>query len=259
MKFTLTAFALIFTASNAFAASDVMIARVRDYLASGPQNVTTLASRCLSFASTPEPNVVVVQELHDSFCGGDPQTAPTVAIFQMNNDRLYIEDSVTGQAHLVIENPGPVFGLGGPAGEFTELLEDHAYRNSKFNFSVTFPKPLFMPGVESDSHDGITAQSADGHAVLLAYGSYGPQVFNKTLQDMYQEELQTPNRTVTYKALETAENFYVVSGLVQGRVFYTKTYVIDGVEKSIQLRYDLAFKAIYDQATTKISLGFHSN
>jgi hypothetical protein len=69
---------------------------------------------------------------------------------------------------------------------------------------------------------------------MLVYGSYN--ALNQTLRQLYSEETNPsadhPHRTVSYKTLKG--NWFVVSGIEEGRVFYQKTMLAKGIFKTFR-------------------------
>jgi hypothetical protein len=224
--------------------------RVQRYLGSAQQNLTHLSARCLSFSQT-TPDVVEVRELHDRFCGGDMQVAPLVSIFTLDGGQLFYNDPATGGRLLALEND--------KAGADQSAAPMGHYANARFGFSLSFPQNLFAAGSESDNGDGITIQSLDGHAMFRAYGSFAPSVLNKNLAQMYNERLKEPGQKITYKTLNAAKGFFVLSGTKDGHIFYEKTYVLNKVQKTFEIDYDRAQKVIFDDVAAQVANGFQPN
>jgi hypothetical protein len=147
-----------------------------------------------------------------------------------------------------------IFGVG-----FPSLAAQHTYRtyhNARFDFSIAYPADVLVPQGEPASHDGQKFRSRDGRAEMLVYGSYN--ALNQTLRQLYAEETSLtpdhPYRTVFYKTLKG--NWFVVSGIEEGRVFYQKTMLAKGIFKTFRIEYDESQKDLYDSLTTQMVRSF---
>ena len=151
---------------------------------------------------------------------------------------------------------GSYFGIDAPAGTWVEHGGIYAYVNNRFEFKVAYSAALFGLGEEADNHDGITATSADGSAQLLAFGDYYPTVENKTLTDYFKEDVGNSAYKVTYSHIDLNHGVYVVSGFEAGRIFYFKTYVIDGIQYRLEIRYEIRDRSTYDAQVGAIAKSF---
>ena len=130
-----------------------------------------------------------------------------------------------------------------------------SYANARFSYSIEYPPDLLVPQGESDNGDGQKFLSHDGHAELLVYGSNN--ALHRSLKSIYESEISTadhPGRVVTYKVLRA--DWFVISGREAGKIFYLKTYLKDGVFKTMRFEYDEAAKQTYDPVTVKIARSF---
>jgi len=59
---------------------------------------------------------------------------------------------------------------------------------------------------------------------------------------------------VTYQVLR--RDWFVVSGIEDGRVFYQKTILRNDVFKTFRIEYDESEKGVFDPITTKIASSF---
>ena len=130
------------------------------------------------------------------------------------------------------------------------------YENSRFGFHVAYSSEIFEQGVESENGDGITVNSREGLARMLAYGSYDPGVFGLTLQQIYDRERHNPARRVTYQRISNAGKYFVVSGFEDGLIFYIKSYVIGDTQLVLDIRYPDTARDPYDAMVTAISQSF---
>jgi len=75
--------------------------------------------------------------------------------------------------------------------------------------------------------------------------------------NLYREELNQPNQTVTYKRL--ADNWFVISGYENNRVFYNKTLLHQGDVLTLSIDYDKAFQPKFDPIVAAISRSFQAS
>jgi hypothetical protein len=123
------------------------------------------------------------------------------------------------------------------------------YSNARYGFSIAYPVNVLFPQGESDNGDGQKFVSQNGRASLLAFGS---QRLDRSLQDEFQSAQE--NRTVTYKVLN--QNWFVVSGTENGKIFYQKTLLRGDVFKTFIIEYEKAQRATYDAITARIARSF---
>jgi len=98
------------------------------------------------------------------------------------------------------------------------------YHNTRFGYSISYPKDVLYPQGEADNGDGQKFLSKEADASLLVYGSQN--LDDQTLEEIYQEEsrggtIENPKKVITYRALKG--NLFVVSGYMSGNIFYQKT------------------------------------
>lgn len=130
------------------------------------------------------------------------------------------------------------------------------YHNARFDYSISYPVKLLIPQGEPVNGDGQRFTSRDGRAEMLVYGSHNS--LDKTLRQVYDEEIshpEHPDRTVTYQVFRG--DWFVMSGTENGRVFYQKTMLRNGVFKTFRIEYDRSEKRTYDAITATISRSFN--
>ena len=147
-----------------------------------------------------------------------------------------------------------LFLLGMPA-----AAAPHSYRtyhNARFDFSISYPADVLIPQGEPENHDGQKFRSRDGRAEMLVYGSYN--ALNQTLRQLYAEETSAsadhPHRTVSYKTFKG--NWFVVSGIEEGKVFYQKTMLTKGIFKTFRIEYNESQKDLYDPLIAQMARSF---
>ena len=145
-----------------------------------------------------------------------------------------------------------VLGLHAAAAQYNY----RTYHNARFDFSISYPADVLIPQGEPANHDGQKFRSRDGRAEMLVYGSNN--ALDQTLGQLYAEETNPsadhPHRTVSYKT--SKGNWFVVSGIEDGKVFYQKTMLSRGVFKTFRVEYDESQKDLYDSLTTQMVRSF---
>lgn len=133
------------------------------------------------------------------------------------------------------------------------------YYNSRYNYSISYPRETLFPQGESDNGDGQTFLSRDGQARLSVYGS--ENIFEQSLEELFREESRGGQsddltRVVTYKVLK--KDWFVISGLSSGKVFYKKTILRNGRFKSFLFEYPETQKNIFNAVTTRLASSFNA-
>lgn len=130
------------------------------------------------------------------------------------------------------------------------------YHNARFDYSISYPADLLVPQGESVNGDGQRFLSKDGQTVLLVYGAYNS--LDQTLRNVFEEEsgrsTEHSNRVVTYKVLRN--DWFVVSGTENGRIFYQKTMLRNSTFKTFRIEYDKNEKQTFDSITAFIARSF---
>jgi hypothetical protein len=91
---------------------------------------------------------------------------------------------------------------------------------------------------------------------MLVYGAHNSldQTLREVLQDEIGPSTEHPNRIVTYQVLK--QDWFVVSGIEDGRVFYQKTMLRNSIIKTFRIEYDERLKRIFDPITSVIARSF---
>lgn len=118
------------------------------------------------------------------------------------------------------------------------------YHNARFGYHIDYPAD-FKPQPEPTNGDGRRFVSPDGQTVLTAYASYlvldgGLVEHRKMARERWQEQHAT---LVLDQKTSTG---YVLSGTVNGRIFYEKTVLKAGTLTTFEWEYPAAHKAKMD-------------
>ncbi len=145
--------------------------------------------------------------------------------------------------------------VGGPSSAARQQGSYRTYHNARFEYSIAYPVNILIPQGESANGDGQRFLSKDGRTEMLVYGSYNS--LDQTLRAVLEQETSStehPNRVITYQVLRA--NWFVVSGLENGRVFYQKTMLRNETFKTFRIEYDESRKRTFDPITATIARSF---
>ena len=134
------------------------------------------------------------------------------------------------------------------------------YCNGRLAYSIQYPKNLLFPQNEPANGDGIKIMSKDAEAILHLYGRNNS--LNDSLLDLFLSESsggtsKNPKKVVTYKVLK--EDWFVVSGFDSGKVFYTKTFLLNEQFKTFHFSYPESQRKIFDPVTKLLASSFNGN
>lgn len=122
--------------------------------------------------------------------------------------------------------------------ETTDSEDFYLYTNYRFNLHTWVP--VFLDQVRPPANgDGCLFKNEDGTVALAVSGSH--QYPRHTIDDDYEREIDS---SITYKT--RGENWYVVSGVRNGDVYYRKRFVGDNVVASLYFSYPYSEKDDYD-------------
>lgn len=127
------------------------------------------------------------------------------------------------------------------------------YANHKYGYVLAWPRQLLTPQGESDAGDGQVFAAPDGRAELRCWAGFN-DVLETTIPAALAEALAEPGRQATYQ--HRGKDFFVVSGLDGGKIFYRKTMLAHGVLASFELLYDPAQKALFDPVVRALAASF---
>jgi hypothetical protein len=134
--------------------------------------------------------------------------------------------------------------------------EYRTYHNARFDYSISYPANLLIPQGKSVNGDGQRFLSRDGRTELMVYGAYNS--LDQTLREVFEQEsgrsTEHPNRVVTYKVLR--DDWFVVSGTENARIFYQKTMLRNSTFKTFRIEYEKNEKQTFDSITAFIARSF---
>jgi hypothetical protein len=128
------------------------------------------------------------------------------------------------------------------------------YANARFGFVLTYPNTL-IAGAEAMNGGGREFHSADGEFSLATSAHFFVPDSGDSFEKRWQEELDTPNVTISYKKKTPA--WYVVSGVTKdGTEYYHKLYRKGSNWAAFHITYPHAKNKKYDAWVTRIEKSF---
>lgn len=124
------------------------------------------------------------------------------------------------------------------------------YHNARYGYSISYPADLLKPGGEADNGDGQRFSNRS-----IGMNVYGTQMLlNETLLAEFNDVVEK-SETVSYKVYRP--DFFVVSGVDDGHIFYQKTIQrADGTFATFYIQYGSNKRAVYDKITARIAKSF---
>lgn len=140
----------------------------------------------------------------------------------------------------------------------TKLNSYETYHNEHQNFYISYPKNIFvLKEPQSTYHYGGEQSfvSKDGRASMFISSFYKADFSDSgwngvPLKQLYTEALQQKGRKISYKA--SGNNWYVVSGMEDGKVFYEKIILASDRKINFSIRYPKSQEKIYNTITEKV-------
>ena len=126
------------------------------------------------------------------------------------------------------------------------------YANARFKYSISYPADLLIPQGEAENGDGQIFREKSGSVEMRVYGGYN--VSNETLRSRYAELIRKWNNGITYKVIR--RDWFVVSGLVNGKIHYQKTILRGDIFKTFEIEYDAVRGSTYNDVTDRIARSF---
>ena len=128
------------------------------------------------------------------------------------------------------------------------------YTNGRFGFVLSYPATL-VASREPDNGAGREFHTKDEAFSVCAQAHFLRVDDGDTLEERWNEELATPDVTITYK--RKADTWYVVSGVTkEGTEYYHKLYTKGSNWVALDMTYPRAQKAKYDKWVAQIAKRF---
>jgi TPR repeat protein len=138
-----------------------------------------------------------------------------------------------------------------PVTQLPQTQRSDGYNNARFGYVVDYPRDLFIPQQESANGDGRVFLSRNHDATISVSGSHN--VTGETISELFRNTV-AQHPMAAYKIQR--QDWFVVSWSDGRKVFYQKTILADGIERTLRVEYDLSQKAIYDAQVATIAKSF---
>ena len=140
------------------------------------------------------------------------------------------------------------------------------YQNERFGYVVEYPPEILFIQPAPTDNDGRTFLSEDQDSEMLIYGTYflspstdsGNNDMKKMVVDNYYYVINNDysSAKITYQKLNQSDGWYVVSGILNGKVFYHKVRAVPGADAYFlvfDMKYPMDQKDIYDKLLDSIT------
>lgn len=135
------------------------------------------------------------------------------------------------------------------------------YVNSRFGFSLEYPAEILFMQPPPENNDGRKFLSDNEEASMLIYGTYTLLPINdeiddsnllKNVENNYYYTLYNDygNANVTYKVLKESKGLYIVSGIINDKIFYKRVQLVANSEPYFMvfmIEYPIIDKDIYNK------------
>lgn len=139
----------------------------------------------------------------------------------------------------------------GPLFPPTADIEYKRYWNSRFGYEIDYPTSFLIAMQEADNGDGRHFVSSDENIRLSCWGSLE---LDRSMDDEYARVLQEMGSGCTYKARKA--NWFVVSGIKDGNVWYKRTVDLGEEFISFEFSYPRELLEYMNPVVTHISKSF---
>ncbi|MGL5962039.1 MAG: hypothetical protein ACRCZ0_08810 [Cetobacterium sp.] len=142
------------------------------------------------------------------------------------------------------------------------------YVNERFGFLLEYPAEVLFMQPPPTNGDGRTFISEDQESEMFAFGTYSlltsssdeieSSPTKKIVKDDYYYALagEYSKAKVTYKRLNEADGWYVISGIMNEKIFYKKVRLIKGSDPYFivfQMNYPVFKKNLYNKILEVVS------
>ena len=119
-------------------------------------------------------------------------------------------------------------------------VEYEVYKNDRFRFELQYPKDLLQPVGYIPAGYGEVFRSEDRRATVTVEAKYN--VEDDTLKDQYEAVQSEYDGN---HELNESEDWFSVSGVKEGNVYYMKRYLVDDVFLTYQYQYPESENDLY--------------
>jgi len=140
--------------------------------------------------------------------------------------------------------------VSGVVSSLANAEDTKTYVNPRFGFSLTYPSYMVAQPPPPNG-DGRTFLSPDGELEIVAYGQF---LVNQPFDALWQDALEKYGDALSYQVKKA--DWFVVSGVVDGREFYKKVYRLEGNIATLHLEYPHARNHIYDRVVKQVAKDF---
>ena len=117
----------------------------------------------------------------------------------------------------------------------------YRYYNERYGFEFFYPGYLIKSD-PPENGDGQEFSTKDG-LEIFAYGSNDIEISGKTLKEMF-EDVKSNHEKIYLNKM--GENYFIVSGIDKGKLFWTKTYAGKRHTNTLYISYPIEMKRKYD-------------
>jgi hypothetical protein len=133
------------------------------------------------------------------------------------------------------------------------------YVNARYGFAMAYPSIFVLdPGSVPANGDSARFWTADRQAtaVVNAAPNAGGQSLAEAMEEAEQDILQNVQGEITYR--RSRDNWFVISGIMAGRIFYRRTLLTRDAAKlaTLWIEFPRALRPCLDEAVTMMSLSF---
>lgn len=127
------------------------------------------------------------------------------------------------------------------------------YTNHKYGYVIAWPKKLLTAMGESNAGDGQIFKDAEGQVKLICWAGWN-SVEKKPINVLYIKAQQEIGSRVTYEYM--GKNFFVVSGIKDGKIVYQKTIKNKTITATFILTYPKSSSAVFNPLVGDIAKSF---
>lgn len=152
----------------------------------------------------------------------EPTTIQTTTVTTQNIDTTPLTEETSIQTTLSNDNSY--------SSNFVE------YYNQDFNYSILYPDNFYI-----SSNDYGYCVMTNNYATIKVYGNSND---GQSVENLYNQEVSTISADISYELVK--KNYYIVSWIENGNVLYRKTIVDDNRYVTLEFKYQVEYKYIYD-------------